>query len=451
MDRYLSQLAIDPGSPLDGRRLRQVDLAQRGILVLGILRGAHQIQPGPETALQAGDALLVHAPREALLDLAEDGLRLAEAEPPLADALLGPLGIKLAEAIITPQSVLADRTLRSLRFRQRFGVSVLAVHRRGHRYPVALADLRLRVGDVVLLEGTQSQLELLQGNRDLWLLGDVVPRTLRRRRGMVALGGLGTAIIVSALGWVPLSVSLLLAALMTVVTRCITMEEVYRMIEWRLIVLIGGMTAFGLALQNSGAAAYLAGWIADWDRTIRSLSDVGGLHPAHHAADPIAVERRRRPRGASRRRGHRAGGGRRPTFLRRDRDAGSVTVVHHAFRAGVLVGLWPGRLQVPRLCSRRAAPDRRLYSRCFCWLHPSCGLSSLDPIAHPRRPRARRDRRCAAGHNWRSTTRWPSRIESPGYKITRSPSTNPSRTSTDAAERAPTVIDRNRARPSSMR
>lgn len=258
---YLSQLTVGEESPLAGRSLQQVDLSRREIQVLAILRGSRRIAAGPRLRFQAGDVLLVYASREALLDLTKEGLTLTEASATPDEAQLGAEGVKLAEAILLPQSILAERTLRELRFRQRFGVSVLAVHRRGRRYPTVIADLRLQVGDVVLLEGDPEQLQVLQGNHDLWLLGDVVSPTLLRRRGFVALAALLVAVVVSGLGWVPLSLALLIAALVAVLTRCITTEEVYRLIEWRLVILIGGMTAFGAAIEQSGAAAYLAGWI----------------------------------------------------------------------------------------------------------------------------------------------------------------------------------------------
>ncbi len=86
----------------------------------------------------------------------------------------------------------------------------------------------------------------------------------RRRKGLWSVGIFLVAVAVSAFGWMPLPIAFLLAALAVIGTRLITMEEAYDLIDWRLLILIAGMTSFGLAMQKTGAAAYLAGLIVSW-------------------------------------------------------------------------------------------------------------------------------------------------------------------------------------------
>jgi di/tricarboxylate transporter len=123
--------------------------------------------------------------------------------------------------------------------------------------------MRLRTGDLLLLQGARDAIGRLGGNRDLWGLSTVAPLYVSRRKGAWTLGALGIAVLATTLGLAPMSVSFLLAALAVVLMRVVTAEDAYRLIEWRLIVLIAGMTAFGLAMQKTGAAAYLAGFIID--------------------------------------------------------------------------------------------------------------------------------------------------------------------------------------------
>ena len=84
------------------------------------------------------------------------------------------------------------------------------------------------------------------------------PALYRKRKGIYTILFLIAAIVVGAFGWVPLSIAILGAAVLVLLCRCITVEEAYEYVDWRLIILIGGMTAFGLAMEKTGAAQFLA-------------------------------------------------------------------------------------------------------------------------------------------------------------------------------------------------
>ncbi len=343
---YMSEVEIAAGSSLIGRTLADAALGDRGIQVLSIRQGDRERYPKPLRVLKEGERLVVQASRSALLALSEDSaLRLAPSraasgsppatdvadeqavsdgetpdqeapsgEPSDADATNGeppePLSdkaIRLAEAIVMPHSTLAGRTLRSLDFRGRFGVSVLAFHRRGHAYPLAIADQGLEVGDVLLLEGATDSFGLLERSNDIRLLGDLGPAVQRRSRSLIAAGSLLAAVVAGSTGLLPLPVGFLLAAVIVVVTGCLTSEEAYSAIEWRVLVLIAGMTAFGVAMQESGAAQFLADRIAENAAQLGTTVVLAGFivltmaltQPMSNAAAvlvvlPVAVETARR-------------------------------------------------------------------------------------------------------------------------------------------------------------
>jgi di/tricarboxylate transporter len=141
---------------------------------------------------------------------------------------------------------------------------VIAVYRRGHTLATRIGGLPLRAGDILLLQGDRESFDSLADNADLWILEEVEHQPARRRKGLLAVGILLAAVVASSLSWLPLPIAFLLAALGVVGTRLVTMEEAYKMIDWRLLILIAGMTSFGLALQKTGAAAWLAGGIVQW-------------------------------------------------------------------------------------------------------------------------------------------------------------------------------------------
>jgi di/tricarboxylate transporter len=264
IQQYLAQIVVPEGSDLIGQSLRQASLPDRGLFILRIQRGSHRIFPQAGTELIAGDVLTVQATREGLLKAKEDpDLQLA-ADAKLGDQDLRTDDVGIAEAVVMPQSNLVSRTLEEIGFYRRFGAAVLAIYRRGHAYPTRITRLPLRPGDVLLLQAPREQLTRLAGNPDLWGVTEIEHLPGRRKKGTAVLMTLLAAVALGSLGLLPLSVALLLAALVVVLTRCITMEEAYRFIEWRLIVLIGGMTSVGLAMETTRAADVLADLIVSW-------------------------------------------------------------------------------------------------------------------------------------------------------------------------------------------
>ncbi|MDP9121443.1 MAG: SLC13 family permease [Acidobacteriota bacterium] len=261
---YLSEIVITPDSPLAGSTLRDLGLAAMGLTVLAIHRGEQTLYPGPGIDLREGDQLIVKASREALLEV-----KLAKGIEIVPDLLLGDqdlIGgtVKIAEAIIMPQSLLIGRTLRDLDFRRRYGLTVIAIHRGGHPLPTRIGRLALRIGDVLLLQGDAESFAVLSESIDVWVLEETAHHPAGRRQRWLALGLFALAVTVAATGLLPLPIAFLLAALATVLTRLITAEEAYKYIHWRLVIMIAGMTSFGTAMKSSGAAAYLADLIVHW-------------------------------------------------------------------------------------------------------------------------------------------------------------------------------------------
>jgi di/tricarboxylate transporter len=169
--------------------------------------------------------------------------------------------VAIGEAVLMPQSNLIGKTLKQIGFFHRFGLVVLAVFRRGQAYPARIENIRFKVGDVLLLQGPRENIERLKGNLDLWGLVPVDRQAPTRREGLLALAALGIAILLGSTGILPLSISVLMAVLVLALTRSISMQDAYTMIDWRLLILIAGMTSFGFAMQKSGAAGYLAEFI----------------------------------------------------------------------------------------------------------------------------------------------------------------------------------------------
>jgi di/tricarboxylate transporter len=218
--------------------------------------------PSAETTLQQGDVLLVEGKREDILKIKDISGIDIKADVKLSDPSLQIEDIELAEAIILPGSPLIGRTLKGFHFRDRYGLQVLAIHRRGSTIRRKMSTVSLRVGDILLIQGDRENIARMNDENTFRLLGSVVretPRDTRRAPHAIVIFllslGLATFNVVS------LPVAVLIGTLLVFVTRCITPEEAYREVEWKAIILIGSMLAVGVAMEHTGTAQYLAGEI----------------------------------------------------------------------------------------------------------------------------------------------------------------------------------------------
>ncbi len=258
MRDYLSEIVVLPRSPLIGQNPREWELALIGFQLLKIIRGGETHHPDSNTRIEEGDTLLVEGRIDNLMRVRTiEGIEIKASldldAPGLHDAKA-----KVAEVLLTPNSELIGRDLRESHFRERFGLSVLAIYRQGRSLLERLAEIRMQVGDILLLEGPEDRVESLRNDQGIAILDERRPPIRQGAKGYWALAIFAVAVIVGGLGWVPLSVAFLGAALLIVLLRCTTAEQARNVIDLRMLIFIGAMTAFGTAMEKSGAAELIA-------------------------------------------------------------------------------------------------------------------------------------------------------------------------------------------------
>ncbi len=259
--RFITVLVPTENSSAVGARLGDLKLEDQGLLPLAVIKDGKRVSPHPLRRVRAETRIIVKGSEDAVLRSKHDRDFAIEADAQFTDSDLSRDELGIGEAVLMPQSQLVGKTLRQLGFFQRFGLIVLAIYRRGQAYPAQIENMRFKVGDVVLLQGAKRNLDQLKGNHDLWGLVPVDTHSPTKRHGLIALASLGFAVLSSASGIMPFSIAILVAVIVLVLTGCLTMEDAYGMIEWRLLILIAGMTSFGFALQKTGAAAYFAHFV----------------------------------------------------------------------------------------------------------------------------------------------------------------------------------------------
>lgn len=260
IEERLLLMSVPPQSHLVDQTLAESHLADAfGLSVLGIIRnGDAQMMPKADSKLQAGDKLLVEGKLADLEVLqALQNLKIEKSDrPPLSELESEHIG--LVEAVLSPHSTLGGKTLRQVNFREKFGLTVLAIWRGGRAYRSNLREMALRFGDSLLIFGHRDRIRLLSEEEDFLVLTPEIQEAPREQKAGLATLILGGVVASVALNWLPIEIAALSGAALMILSDCINMEEAYRAIHWQAIFLIAGMLPLGLAMQNSGAAQYLA-------------------------------------------------------------------------------------------------------------------------------------------------------------------------------------------------
>ena len=284
---YFTEVTIPSSSSLIGQTLRHSRLQRRfDVDVLELQRGGERILPPlADRCIEAEDRLLLRVTRTDLLRLQQDHtIQLASASEASTDQLAvvnteqaageGVVGQKTVEVLLPAGSTLAGASLRELRFRQRHNATVLALRRGQQTVQERLGQAVLREGDVLLLQAPLDAIRGLQASNDLLVLDQLendLP-TVRRKPQAVTITAL--MLLVPTLTAVPLVAAVLLAVVLLVLTGCLRTGEVQRSIRLDVILLLGSLSSFSVALQTSGLADAMA---SAMERTLLNCPPYWGL------------------------------------------------------------------------------------------------------------------------------------------------------------------------------
>lgn len=260
---YLTEVLILPDSPLAGKTLAESRLGRDlDLTVVRVMREKTQeLAPRANLRLLAGDVLLVEGQRDEIIKIKNTAGIDIKADITLADPTLQLGEMRLVEAIILVRSPLIGRTLKTFRFRQRYGLQVLAISRSGEPLTHKLSKVRLRLGDILLVQGRQSNINLLEEEGAFRVISSLEEKVHNLKHAPIAIGAFIGALVLATIKVVTLPVAVILGALAVFLSGAITPEEAYREVEWKALILIGCMLGLGRALNYTGAAEYIAGLI----------------------------------------------------------------------------------------------------------------------------------------------------------------------------------------------
>jgi di/tricarboxylate transporter len=282
---YISEVLVLPDSDLVGKTLGEAQINRElDLSVIGIVRGKEQrIAPSPSERIEAGDLLVVEGKISDILRVkSEVGIEI-KADFKLNDRVLEGGEVELFEVMVMRDSNLVGQTLKTLRFRQKYDLTVLAINRHFETIIDTLSSTRLRFGDVLLVQGKRRLVEPLVVEGELLMLEEVSASSMRTEKRHWALAAFGLFLALSLSKYylpfeIPLVIAVLLGVLLLLATQTVRHSELYTLIDFRLLVLIACMISFGTAMEKTGADVKLAGLIQDYFGQFGNIAVLAGFY-----------------------------------------------------------------------------------------------------------------------------------------------------------------------------
>jgi di/tricarboxylate transporter len=267
---YMTEARVTANSPVIGHTVGDLaKLCDNEVLVTGIVREqTERMMPLPDAVLREGDIILLEGDPEALeRGVARARLELEGERRPTegqdADEETG--GI---EAVIGPTSMLIGQSARRMALHERFNINLLAVSRSGNRFTERLRDITLQTGDVLVLKGDLSRLPDKLKQLGCLPLAEREIRLGNVRQGLVPLAVLGGAMVLTAVGMLPVATAFFTAALLMVLLRALSLREAYEAVDWPILVMLGALIPVSESIRTTGGADLLAGWLSQLASTL---------------------------------------------------------------------------------------------------------------------------------------------------------------------------------------
>jgi di/tricarboxylate transporter len=229
------------------------------IEVLELIRDSQIFHPCRDAVTMAtGDLLLVKGTPNALMQVLDE----KAVELPVSENGMGFGSSNTAmviELIITPQSSLAGRQLKNTYLLRNSNLHVVAVERSGLHYSeTQLQDIRLKMGDILLVWCHEEEVKQLRGRSD-WIVAEDVHQGIEYKRKAPLAGIIfGALVIAAATGMADIMVCALTAVFFMIATGCLPLREAYRALQSNVLLLIAGTIALGMAMDKTGASQYYA-------------------------------------------------------------------------------------------------------------------------------------------------------------------------------------------------
>ena len=255
--KFFAEVVLPSGSALAGRKVLEVEIFRRsGVRIVDVIRAENSLRADLSAVeLQDGDRIVLRTHAAEVFDLQQ------RSDVALANQVSARESTTV-EALISPRCKLVGRRLGDLHLRRRYGVYVAALHRPLVNVVTQLDEVVIRVGDTLLIEGSQEDIQELANDTELLEIAKPSARSYRRGKAPIAILTLVAVVALAGLNVAPIAALGIAGAAFVLVTRCIDAEEAFAAVDARLLTLIFSMLGIGAAMEESGAVALIAHAVA---------------------------------------------------------------------------------------------------------------------------------------------------------------------------------------------
>lgn len=276
----LFRARIPAGSFLDSRKLSESTLRDKyGLNLVAVERDDRTIiGPTPDFVFHYGDVMLLAGKLEEFKE--------KDVEPYLEILPMRDYGEEdlesassvIVEVVLSPRSQLIGHSLKDTRFRENYGMNILAIWNGERVFRTGLSDHKLAFGDALLLQGPRDRLPILRSVRELIVLSTEEEHAREiSRKSWLTVAVFSITILLAAFRILPVGEVMLAGASLLVILNVLTMEQVYRAIDWRIIFLVAGILPLGLAMTKTGATTLFANILSSWAGPYGPLALLFGL------------------------------------------------------------------------------------------------------------------------------------------------------------------------------
>jgi di/tricarboxylate transporter len=289
LEGYTTEASVAENSPLIGKTVGELEKLSDGeVEVLTVLRRRDRLyRPPAGTKLRPGHILILQgepAVLERIVDQA--GLKLVRDESTQEiDAPSDDIGVM--EAVVSSHSPLLDRSATEFRLYDRYQINLLAVSRSGRSILHKLGSVRLKPGDVIVLQGNLTTMPEALGELRLLPLAERSLPLGRGRRGLLPILVLAAAMILVALHILPVAIAFFAAAAILLLIRALSLREAYSVIDWPILIMLGALIPVSDALRTSGGTDLVAGWLSATSEQLPPLGALGLIMVAAMAVTPF--------------------------------------------------------------------------------------------------------------------------------------------------------------------
>lgn len=271
--QYMTAMRVEPGSPVIGQNLESAGLRNLPGLYLSRIEREHEtiLAASPTDVIQAGDVLIFVGILNSVVDL-----QTIKGLTPITDDSQrdrqNRAANRLVEVVVSPNSPLINRTVRSALIRTRYAAVIVAVHRHGHRLAGKIGDIKLRPGDTLLLETGTEFAQRYKDSPEFHLVSELPGAAApRHERAPIAILILIAMVVAMGFEVVPTVVAAMAGAGAMIITRCIRGPQARASVDLQVMVVIAAAFGIGKAMETSGLASLLADHLvnlaSDWGPT----------------------------------------------------------------------------------------------------------------------------------------------------------------------------------------